>query len=124
MNDKSIPRFDVPSDSGRTAKLLKHWAEQHIEIPLEIVESPYRATVHDLLKYIDKVEKNGHFDTITVAIAEYVPEKLWHNILHNQTGQLMKLMLLFRKSILVTSVPYHPVKREMQPGELKVHAKH
>ncbi|MBP1759776.1 MAG: Amino acid permease, partial [Firmicutes bacterium] len=80
---------------------------------LEIVESPYRATVHDLLKYLDKIEKNGHFDTITVAIPEYVPEKLWHNILHNQTGQLMKLMLLFRKNILVTSVPYHPVLKEV-----------
>jgi amino acid transporter len=103
----------IASDPIRTAKLLKHWAEHHIEIPLEIVDSPYRATVQDLLKYIDRIEKNGHFDTITVAIPEYVPEKLWHNILHNQTGQLMKLMLLFRKSILVTSVPYHPIPKKV-----------
>ena len=107
-----VTAVHIASDPSRTAKLLKHWSEQHIEIPLEIVESPYRATVHDLLKYIDKIEKNGHFDTITVAIPEYVPEKLWQNLLHNQTGQLMKLMLLFRKSILVTSVPYHPVPKE------------
>jgi amino acid transporter len=107
-----VTAVHIASDPSRTAKLLKHWAEQHMEIPLEIVESPYRATVHDLLKYIDKVEKNGNFDTITIAIPEYVPEKLWQNILHNQTGQLMKLMLLFRKSILVTSVPYHPVPKE------------
>ncbi|TGE32300.1 APC family permease [Desulfosporosinus sp. Sb-LF] len=109
-----VTAVHIASDPGRTAKLLKHWAEQHIEIPLEVVESPYRATVQDLLKYIDKVEKNGNFDTITVAIPEYVPEKLWQNLLHNQTGQLMKLMLLFRKSILVTSVPYHPIRRETQ----------
>lgn len=108
-----VTAVHIASDPNRTAKLLKHWAEHHVEIPLEIVESPYRATVHDLLKYLDKIEKNGHFDTITVAIPEYVPEKLWHNILHNQTGQLMKLMLLFRKNILVTSVPYHPVLKEV-----------
>ena len=107
-----VTAVHVASDPNRTAKLLKHWTEHHIEIPLDIVESPYRATVQDLLKYIDKVEKKGNFDTITVAIAEYVPEKMWQNILHNQTGQLMKLMLLFRKRILVTSVPYHPVPRE------------
>ena len=107
-----VTAVHIASDPSRTAKLLKHWAEQHMEIPLEIVESPYRATVHDLLKYIDRVEKNGNFDTITIAIPEYVPEKMWQNILHNQTGQLMKLMLLFRKSILVTSVPYHPVQKE------------
>jgi len=108
-----VTAVHIASDQGRTKKLLKHWTEHHMEIPLEIMESPYRATVQDLLKYIDKIEKNGHFDTITVAIPEYVPEKLWHNILHNQTGQLMKLMLLFRKSILVTSVPYHPVPKKV-----------
>ncbi|HWQ41674.1 MAG TPA: APC family permease [Desulfosporosinus sp.] len=118
-----VTAVHVASDPKRTAKLLKHWAEYHIEIPLEIVESPYRATVQDLLKYIDKVEKKGNYDTITVAIGEYVPEKLWHNILHNQTGQLMKLMLLFRKSILVTSIPYHPVAKEVPPVALKADSK-
>ena len=118
-----VTAVHVASDPSRTAKLLKHWAEHHIEIPLEIVESPYRATVKDFLNYIDKVEKKGNFDTITVAIPEYVPEKLWQNILHNQTGQLMKVMLLFRKSILVTSVPYHPVPKEAHPAELKLDSK-
>lgn len=118
-----VTAVHVASDPIRTAKLLKHWAEYRIEIPLEIVESPYRATVQDLLKYIDKVEKKGNYDTITVAIGEYVPEKLWHNILHNQTGQLMKLMLLFRKSILVTSIPYHPVPKEEHPVAVKLDTK-
>ena len=118
-----VTAVHVASEPSRTAKLLKHWAENHIEIPLEIVESPYRATVQDLLKYIDKVAKKGNFDTITIAIGEYVPEKLWHNILHNQTGQLMKLMLLFRKNILVTSVPYHPGRIEAQPVALKEDSK-
>jgi len=103
----------IASDPIRTEKLLRHWAEHHIEIPLDIVESPYRSTVTDLLRYVDKIEKKGNFDTITVAIPEFVPTKLWHNLLHNQTGQLMKLMFLLRKNILVTSVPYHPVRKEV-----------
>lgn len=118
-----VTAIHVASDPDRTAKLLRHWTEQHIEIPLEIVESPYRATVHDFLDYLDKLEKKGHFDTITVAIPEYVPEKMWHNLLHNQTGQLMKLMLLFRKSILVTSVPYHPQPKLVHPVDLNLQSK-
>jgi amino acid transporter len=102
-----VKAVHIASDPERTAKLIRHWTENRIEIPLEIVQSPYRATVHDLLGYLDKLEKEGNYDTITVAIPEFVPIKLRHNLLHNQTGQLMKLMLLFRKSILVTSVPYH-----------------
>lgn len=103
----------IASDPIRTEKLIRHWAEHHIEIPLDIVESPYRSTVMDLLRYVDKIEKKGNFDTITVAIPEFVPKKLWHNLLHNQTGQLMKLMFLLRKNILVTSVPYHPVRNHV-----------
>ena len=102
-----VTAVHIASDPERTKKLLRHWSEHQIEIPLEIVDSPYRATVHDFFSYLDKLEKQGHFTTITVAIPEYVPSKMWHNILHNQTGQLIKLMLLFRKNILVTSVPYH-----------------
>jgi hypothetical protein len=37
-----------------------------------------------------------------------VPERFWQNFLHNQTGQMMKLLLLLNKNILVTSIPYHP----------------
>ncbi len=110
-----ITAVHVASEPIRTEKLLKHWAEHHIEIPLEIVESPYRSTVQDLLRYIDKVEKDGNFDTITLAVPEYVPIKLWHNLLHNQTGQLMKLMFLFRKNVYVTSVPYHPGRKQVPP---------
>lgn len=108
-----VTAVHVASDPERTAKLLRHWGENHIEIPLEIIESPFRAIVHDLLSYIDKLEAKGRYDTITIALPEYVPKKLRYNFLHNQTGHLMKLMLLYRKSILVTSIPYH--QDEKQP---------
>jgi amino acid transporter len=108
-----VTAVHIASEPIRTEKLRRHWAEHHIEIPLDIVESPYRATVHDLLKYVDEVEKEGNFDTITLAVPEYVPAKLWHNLLHNQTGQLMKLLFLFRKNIFVTSVPYHPFRKQV-----------
>lgn len=115
-----VTAIHVGSDPERVNKLLRHWADNHMEIPLEIVESPYRATVHDLLNYLDKIEKNGNYETITVAIPEFVPQKMWHNFLHNQTGQLMKVMLLYRKSILVTSVPYRPTYKENHTVELNL----
>ncbi|HVJ50407.1 APC family permease [Desulfitobacterium sp.] len=97
----------VASDPDRAAKLLKHWSLNNMEIPLKIIESPYRATVKDFLAFLDKFESNTNYDTITVVIPEYVPEKIWHNFLHNQTGQFLKVMILLKKSVLVTSVPYH-----------------
>jgi len=102
-----VTAVHVGSDLERAEKLKKKWAHYNIEVDLEIVESPYRATVHDLLKYLDSLEKTPAFDTVTLVIPEFVPPKLWQNFLHNQTGQLIKLLLLVHKNILVTSVPYH-----------------
>ena len=103
-----ITAVHIASDMERAEKLKRKWEKNNIKIDLEIVESPYRATVHDLLKYLDAIEKDQRYSTVTLVLPEFVPPKLWQNFLHNQTGQLMKLLLLSRKDILVTSLPYHP----------------
>lgn len=112
----NVTAVHIASDPLRAEKLKRHWAEKQMEIPLEFVDSPYRATVHDFIAYLSEVERNNEYTTITVVIPEFVPEKLWHNMLHNQTGQLMKLMLLLRKSIIITSVPYHPATDRIEPA--------
>lgn len=103
-----VTAVHVGSDLERAEKLKRKWKDYNIQVELEVIESPFRATVHDLLHYLDNLEKNPAYDSVTVVIPEYVPVKLWQNFLHNQTGQLIKLLLLIRKNILVTSVPYHP----------------
>ncbi len=103
-----VTAVHIASDTERAEKLQRKWKENHIQINLEIVDSPYRATVHDLLHYLDSIEKDPSNETVTLVIPEFVPRKIWQNFLHNQTGQLMKLLLLLNKSVLVTSVPYHP----------------
>jgi amino acid transporter len=103
-----ISAVHIAADNERAEKLQRHWKESNIQIELEVVDSPYRATVQDLLNYLDTLEKDPRYSTITLVIPEFVPPKIWQNFLHNQTGQLMKLLLLIHKNILVTSVPYHP----------------
>lgn len=88
----------------RAEKLRKHWNENNIGIELQIIESPYRAVVQDIIKYVDEVESDPRWTSITVVIPEYVPNKLFQNFFHNQTGQLLKLMLLIGKNIYVTSI--------------------
>ncbi len=106
-----ISAVHIASDKERTDKLQKHWKQSNIQIDLVVIDSPYRATVQDLLQYLDTLEKDPRYSTVTLVIPEFVPPKLWQNFLHNQTGQLMKLLLLLRKNILVTSLPYHPPEK-------------
>jgi amino acid transporter len=103
-----VTAVHIASDMERAEKLRKHWIDSHIGIELEIIESPYREVVKDIIHYIDQAESDPRWTSITVVIPEYVPNKFWQNFLHNQTGQLLKLLLYLRKNIYVTSIPYHP----------------
>ena len=103
-----VTAVHVASDMERAEKLRKHWTESNIGIELQIIESPYRAVVHDILEYVDEVESDPRWTSVTVVIPEYVPNRILQNFLHNQTGQFLKLLLLIKKNIYVTSVPYHP----------------
>jgi hypothetical protein len=71
------------------------------------VFSPYRELTRPTLRFIDEIEARWGNDVVTVLIPEFVVKKWWEHFLHNQSALILKGRLLFRKGIVVTSVPYH-----------------
>ena len=82
------------------------WNAHVPDIPLVIMESPYRSLVGPLLRYLDAVQKERGDDVVTIVIPELVSRRLWHHLLHNQAGPLLKLALLNRRDVIVTNVRY------------------
>jgi hypothetical protein len=72
-----------------------------------VLSSPYRSLVRPILNYVDELDKRYDDDVLTVILPEFIPSRWWQHLLHNQTALLIKAALLFRKGIIVTSVPYH-----------------
>ena len=93
-------------DAARMRATWDAW-DDGAQAPLTIVDSPYRTIVGPLLAYIDEVDAEDPFDTLTVVLPEFVPAHWWDNLLHNQTALRIKGALLFRPGTVVTSVPYH-----------------
>jgi amino acid transporter len=89
------------------AKVRAKWAQWGSGIPLEILPSPYRSLVRPILRYIDEMDALYDDDVLSVILPEFIPSKWWQHLLHNQTALLIKAALLFRKGIVVISVPYH-----------------
>lgn len=83
------------------------WTRLGSDIPLEIIETPYRSLVGPLLHYIDAIDKQRPDDTITVVLPEFIARYWWEHLLHNQTALRIKGALLFRPGTVVISVPYH-----------------
>jgi len=88
-------------------ELEKQWRAFNVDIPLEIIYSPYRELIAPVERYIDELDDRWDNDTITVVIPEFVVGKWYEHVLHNQSALFLKGKLLFREGTVVTSVPYH-----------------
>ena len=97
----------VDFNEQATTKLREKWPTWGEGVTLLVLQSPYRSLTRPLLRYIERVARQGENEIITVLLPEFVPAKWWHQLLHNQSSLLLKGALLFKKGVIVTSVPYH-----------------
>jgi hypothetical protein len=97
----------VDLDSTKTAHLRRLWTEWAPDVPLVVLDSPYRSVLQPLLEYIDRMEKQGEGRYMTVVLPEFVCSHWWEHFLHNQTALLIKAALLFKPGKVTVSVPYH-----------------
>ncbi|MDM5307005.1 APC family permease [Peribacillus frigoritolerans] len=90
-------------------KFEEKWKKWQPEVRLVTLHSHYRSIINPLTKFVDTVEnkaREGNYQ-VTVVIPQFIPKKGWHNILHNQSSFLIRAFLLFRRDVVVTTVPYH-----------------
>jgi amino acid transporter len=103
----NVTALTVDLDPTATARLRMRWPEWAPDVPLVVLESPYRSIMQPVLHYIDQMEKQKDGDYMTIILPEFVPAKWWHHLLHNQTALLLKAALLFRKGKVAISIPFH-----------------
>lgn len=96
----------VDIDDEHAAKMREKWEDWSPDVPLVILRSPYRTVTVPLLKYIDSMEKTEPDSLITVLIPQFIVKKWWHALLHNQTAIVIRTILLFRKDVVVSTIPF------------------
>ena len=97
----------VDFDEEATAKLRHKWEQWGSGVELVVLASPYRELTRPLLRYVDRLKRRGDENFVTVVLPEFVPARWWQQLLHNQSSLLLKGSLLFKKGVIVTSIPYH-----------------
>lgn len=85
------------------------WNKWQPDVRLVTLQSYYRSIIQPLTKFIDTVEYKASESNyrVTVLIPQFITKKRWHNILHNQSSLLIRAYLIFRKDVVLTTVPYH-----------------
>ncbi|MGW1883801.1 APC family permease [Streptomyces sp. NPDC001970] len=121
-----LEALTVAVDRDASAALQRQWEEYGIEVPLKILDSPYREITSSVLVYVRSIRRESPRDVVAVFIPEYVVGHWWENLLHNQSALWLKSRLLFTPGVMVTSVPWqlsssahadHPAARA--PGAVR-----
>jgi hypothetical protein len=107
LNGEVVALF-IAFDEEEEKKVEKRWEEWDPGVRLVVTRSRFRSVINPLLRFIDKVETKDR--QITVLIPEFIPVKWWHRLLHNQTALMIRLILLTRKNVVITTVPFHLTK--------------
>ena len=97
----------VQTDEESGHRMRTAWNTKFPDRKLHFLESPYRSISQPILKFIDDVSKEHPAEFITVIFPEFMTAKWYHQLLHNQTAWLIKLSLIYKKRVIVTSVKYH-----------------
>ncbi len=103
----NVTAVTVDLDPTATSRLRMQWQQWAPDIPLVILDSPYRSVIQPVLHYIDQMEKQRDGAYMTIILPEFIPAKWWQHLLHNQTALLIKGALLFRRGKVAISIPYH-----------------
>ncbi len=92
---------------GQEARALQEeWERRGIQVPLKMLDSPYREITQPILDYVKSLRRRSPRDVVTVFIPEYVVGHWWEHLLHNQSAFRLKARLLFKPGVMVTSVPW------------------
>ena len=85
----------------------RSWQAWGDHLPLEVVVSPYRATVAPLANYIAALHRQRLDVTLTLVVPEIVVAKPWQRILHNRIAARLRASLIAYDGIVITTVPFH-----------------
>jgi amino acid transporter len=107
ISPEGVKAIYVDFDEDATRKLREKWEQWGSGVELVILQSPYRSLTRPLLRYIERLRRKDGEDFITVVLPEFIPARWWQQLLHNQSSLLLKGSLLFKKCVVVISVPYH-----------------
>ncbi|MDO8485805.1 MAG: APC family permease [Candidatus Limnocylindrales bacterium] len=100
----------VTDDLDEADALRARWERQLPDVPLVVVESPYRAMISPVVAYLDILDQAWPPDKeaplTIVVLPEYVARHWWDRLLYNQTSKRLKSALVGREHTVIADVPY------------------
>jgi amino acid transporter len=104
---ESVLALHVAPTEEEGERFRRYWAVWGNHVPLEIIESPYRATVPPAIAYVESLHAQRPDLTLTVVVPELVVRHWWTQTLHDRDAVRLQRALRPLGKVVVTSVPFH-----------------
>lgn len=119
MRSDKLEALSINVDPAETRALKEEWERRGINVPLKILDSPYREVTRPVIDYVKRIRRESPRDAVSVIIPEYVVGHWYEHLLHNQSALRLKGRLLFTPGVMVTSVPYQLQSSEVAKKRAK-----
>jgi amino acid transporter len=107
---KDIRAVYISDDPVKSEQVGELWTQTVPDVPLILVESPYRAVVAPLVAYLDVIDRSWPADREEpidfILVPEYVARSWWERMLYNQAAKQLRATLLGRPHTVVINIPY------------------
>ena len=103
---ESLEAVHMSIDYDETKQLKRDWVKQNIQVPLRIVQSPYRDISWPLIKYIRGRREQYGAEVVTVYTPIYIVGHWWEGLLHNHKARRIRQKLMMVHGVTVALVPW------------------
>jgi amino acid transporter len=111
-----VTAVHITDDRAAAEEFRERWQRAVPDVPLIIVESPYRAFVAPMLTYVESVEAAEPRAPIVVVLPRLVPRRWWERYLHNRDISRLRPYLQKRPRVRPVDFPYRLAEKSKLPA--------
>ena len=118
----NVTALHITDDIERGQELRTEWESAVLDVPMVLIDSPYRSFVAPVQSYIDALDRTDPGQYVTVVLPEFRTAWPWQRFLHNQSARRLRNALLDRPNTVIAEVPYQLVGDVEPDPEPRRHA--
>ena len=97
----------VSPTTEESERFCQYWTAWGNHVPLELIQSPYRAVIPPTVAYVESLHAQRPDLTLTVVVPDLALHHRWQRLLHEDTAVRLRHALAPLSKVVVTSVPFH-----------------
>ncbi len=114
LSTDQVRAVTIVGEGASSDELHEQWRHLASDVPLAVVESPYREFVRPAVAFVRGLHPSPEH-MVVVVIPEFVVTHWWEALLHNQNALRLKGALFLVPWVVVVSIPFHLAERGLPP---------